>query len=74
MSRLDAADAQAALATPSRGRPSQPRISAGVTARPTTAEIASATSGVMVSPTPRIIAVSRIKTKVSGMVIIMMRA
>jgi len=38
--QLDAADAQAALATPSRGRPSQPRISAGVTARPTTAEIA----------------------------------
>ena len=61
------ADAQAALATPSRGRPNQPLISAGVAGEADqNVEIASASSGVRVSPTPRIIAVSRMKTKVSG--------
>ena len=72
--RLEMAEAHAALAIPSLGNPSQPRISAGVTANPMTVETASASSGVTVSPTPRIIAVSRMKTKVNGMVIIMMRA
>ena len=74
MSKQDVAEAQAALATPSWGRPSQPRIRAGVTARPMTVETASASSGVTVSPTPRIIAVIRMNVNVSGMVIIMMRA
>ncbi len=68
------ADAHAALATPSEGRPNQPRIRAGVTARPTPVDTVSANSGVSVSPTPRSIAVIRMKTKVRGIVSSMMRA
>ncbi|MGY4317216.1 hypothetical protein ACVWW1_006543 [Bradyrhizobium sp. JR3.5] len=70
----ETAEATAALATPSIGRPSQPRINAGVTTRPTTVETVSATSGVTVSPTPRIIAASSRNAKVTGIVIIMIRA
>ncbi len=67
-------EATAALATPSIGSPSQPRISAGVTTRPVMVETVSATSGVTVSPTPRIIAVSSRNAKVMGMLTIMIRA
>jgi hypothetical protein len=49
-------------------------IKAGVVTRPTAAEINSAISGVTASPTPRSIDVSRMKTNVRGIVIIMMRA
>ena len=74
MNRLETVEATAALATPSVGRPSQPWIRAGVTARPTIVETVKASSGVTVSPTPRIIAVIRMNTNVTGMVIIMIRA
>ena len=74
VTKLDAAEAHAALATPSCGSPIQPRISAGVSASPMTVDNANASSGVTVSPTPRIKAVVRIKVNVSGIVSIMMRA
>jgi len=74
VNRLEIAAATAALATPSVGRPSQPRIKAGVKASPMLVDTASARNGVTVSPTPRIIDVSRMKVKVSGIAIIMMRA
>ena len=70
----ETAEATAALATPSLGRPSQPWINAGVTMRPTMVETVSATSGVTVSPTPRIIAVSSRNANVTGIAIIMIRA
>jgi hypothetical protein len=57
----------AALATPSRGSPIQPLISAGVTMRPTMVETTSANSGVSVSPTPRMIEVSSRNAKNPGM-------
>ena len=74
VTKLETAEAQAALATPSWGRPNQPRISIGVTVSPIAVETDRASSGVRVSPTPRIIALIRMNVKVSGMVIIMMRA
>jgi len=67
-------EAQAPLATPSCGSPAQPRISAGVSTRPTVVEIISVSIGAMVSPTPRSIAVDSRNTKSPGIATSMMRA
>ena len=58
---------QAAAATPSRGRPSQPRISAGVSTTATVIDSPSAQSGVTVSPTPRSSWVISRKAKNTGL-------
>ena len=70
----DSTEAQAPLATPSCGRPPQPRMSAGVTTSPISVEIISVSSGVTVSPTPRSMAVASRNTKRPGIAISMMRA
>ena len=70
----DTTVAAAPLATPSIGRPPQPRMSAGVSNRPMPVEMASVKSGVTVSPTPRSMAVDSRKTKSPGIAIRMMRA
>ena len=67
-------EAAAALATPICGRPNVPRISAGVTSRPTPVDSASVHSGVTASPTPRRMEVASRKAKKTGIEIIMMRA
>ena len=56
----------AALVTPRCGRPIQPLISAGVVTSPTTVDTMSANSGVIVSPTPRMMAVMSRKAKNPG--------
>ena len=56
-----------ALATPRRGRPAQPAISAGVQARPVPVEISRASMGETVSPTPRSSEVASRNTNSPGM-------
>lgn len=58
--------AMAPLATPICGRPNQPRISEGVSTRPTDVDSSSVRSGVRVSPTPRSMAVNSRKTNRPG--------
>jgi hypothetical protein len=70
----EAIEATAALVTPSCGRPHQPRMKAGVSRHETAVEMPSASSGVTVSPTPRISCVSRMNTSSPGMAIIIVRA
>ncbi|MCY1385093.1 hypothetical protein D9M69_734320 [compost metagenome] len=66
--------ATAALWMPSRGRPSQPWMSAGVNTSPTLVDSSNASSGEMVSLTPRSSCVSRMNTSSSGMKSIIIRA
>jgi hypothetical protein len=72
--RYDATAAQAPLVTPIIGKPSQPRISAGVSRRPTAVEISKVSRGVRVSPTPRNMEVTSRKVNTPGAAISMMRA
>ncbi|MCY1205372.1 hypothetical protein D9M72_169210 [compost metagenome] len=70
----ESTEAHAPAATPNCGNPPQPRMSAGVTTRPMAVEIKSVSSGVMVSPTPRSMAVASRNRNTPGIAISMMRA
>ncbi len=54
--------------------PNQPRMNAGVATNPVIVEMISASSGVIVSPTPRIIEVTSRNTKIIGVATSMIRA
>ena len=73
-STLPNSPATAALWMPICGKPAQPRISAGVSSKPTAVETISASNGDTVSLTPRSNWVNRINTSSNGMISIITRA
>ena len=66
--RLPANPASAALWMPIGGKPSQPRINAGVSNRPTQVDTNNANSGETVSLTPRSNWVNNTNTSSGGMI------